>query len=135
MSNSIPDFATRISLLNDVLEDAYSRSGKRTKRSIKNIALSNLSWGTNHVKVFEELQDTLRNAVKLSHPKPEMEICVYTDASDRFWSAVVTQTRPASLNLPLDPMGNRDMFLTKCGYNCICPFVIPTISFLCPNFI
>ena len=33
------------------------------------------------------------------------------------------------------PMGNWDMFLTKCGYNCICPFFIPTISFLCLNFI
>ena len=27
---------------------------------------------------------------------------MYTDASDRFWSAVVTQTRPESLNLPLE---------------------------------
>ena len=39
------------------------------------------------------------------------------------------------LNSLTIPRGNRDMFLTKCGYNRICPFVIPTISFLCPNFI
>ena len=35
----------------------------------------------------------------------------------------------------LSSMGNWDMCLTKCGYNCICPLVIPTISFLCTNFI
>ena len=31
--------------------------------------------------------------------------------------------------------GNWDMFLTKCGYNRISPFVIPGIYILCPNFI
>jgi len=102
MSNSIPDFSVRIAPLNEVLEEAYGRSGKRTKRSVKNIALSTLPWGPTHVQVFTELQDTLRNAVKLSYPKPGMEICVYTDASDRFWSAVVTQTQPENLEIQLE---------------------------------
>lgn len=102
MSISIPDFARRVTPLTDLLEKAYSRSGKRTKRSIKNISLRTLSWGPLHTEAFHNLQDTLRNAVRLSYPKPGMEICVHTDASERFWSAVVTQTKPEDLQLPLE---------------------------------
>lgn len=42
MSTSMPDFAGRVSPLTSILEEAYSRSGKRTKRSIKNISLHTL---------------------------------------------------------------------------------------------
>jgi len=101
MSNSIPNFATRVAPLSKLLEEAYTRFGKRTKRSIKSIALSNLSWGTIHMQAFEDLQDTLRNAVKLSYPKQEMEICVHTDASDRFWSAVISQIPLEDLKRPI----------------------------------
>lgn len=80
MSHTIPDFSRRVEPLNNILEEAFDKSGKRTKRSIKKIALSTLSWGTTHLTAFLDLQDTLRNAVKLSYPKPGMEICVYTDA-------------------------------------------------------
>lgn len=73
-SIAIPDFNRRLAPLSSVLEEAYSKSGRRTKRSIKNIALRHLSWGTTHAKVFHELQETLRNAVELSYPKPDMEI-------------------------------------------------------------
>lgn len=102
MSLTLPDFARRVSPLNDVLEAAYTRSGKRTKRSIKTIALSTLSWGTPHEKAFHDLQDMLHNAVKLSYPKEGMVICIYTDASERFWSGVVTQTQPADLDKSLE---------------------------------
>ena len=64
--------------------------------------MSTLSWGTTHLNAFRDLQDTLRNAVKLSYPNPGTEICIYTDASERFWSAVVTQCTPESLEPPLD---------------------------------
>ena len=102
MSNAIPDFARRVAPLNEVLEAAFNRSGKRTKRSIKKLALSTLSWGTAHTQAFHDLQDTLRNSVSLSYPKPGMEICIFTDESERFWSAVVTQTTPQDLERPLE---------------------------------
>lgn len=70
MLYSIPDFAARVSLLTELLEKASKKSGKRTKGSIKNIGLNNLSWGTTNVQVLHELQDTLRNAVRLSYLKP-----------------------------------------------------------------
>ena len=101
MSLAIPDFAKQIAPLTSILEDAYNISGKRTKRSVKNIQLSSLSWGAPHRNAFIILQDTLRRAVELSYPDPEMETCVFTDASDRYWSAVVTQCAPKEIKKPV----------------------------------
>ncbi len=41
----IPYFAELVAPLHRILEDAYKRSGKRSKRLIRNITLSSLSWG------------------------------------------------------------------------------------------
>ena len=110
MSIGIPAFAERIAPLSDVLEEAYARAGKRKKRAIKNIALRTLSWGADQEASFLSLQDTLRNAVDIAYPDKEKVLCVYTDASDRFWSAVVTQTGSKELSKPREeqehfPMG------------------------------
>ena len=83
MSISIPNFPERIAKLNEVLEQAYDRAGRRTKRAIKDMQLRSLSWGTEHDHVFTELQDNLRNSIKLSHLDEDKCICVHTDASDK----------------------------------------------------
>ena len=91
MSQAVPDFAARIQPLRDILEAAYSKAGRRTTRAIKNIPLHKLSWGAKHDDAFASIQDSLRNAVTLSHPDNAKETCVFTDASDTHWAAVVTQ--------------------------------------------
>ena len=91
LSLAIPDFARRIAPLVDVLEEAHQRSGRRTKKSIQGMDFTSLSWGTIQSEAFQNLQDTLRNSVELSYPDPKKEICVFIDASERFWLAIVTQ--------------------------------------------
>lgn len=100
MSIGIPLFAERVSLLTSVLEEAYTLSKKRTKRSIKNIPLSKLSWGDKHIAAFKSIQESLINAVSLSHLKEDYIVCIFTDASIKFWSGVVTQTMENQLALP-----------------------------------
>ena len=101
MSINIPAFTERVEVLNEVVENAYKMSNKRTKKSIKNILLSKLSWGTTHVNAFRSIQKSLQSAVQLSHPKEGLSTCVYTDASDKCWSAVVTQVHPNQLSLSM----------------------------------
>ena len=67
MKITISNFPERISKLNEVLESAYSRSGKKTKRSIKDMNLQSFSWGTEHEKLFTELQENLCSTVQLAH--------------------------------------------------------------------
>ena len=110
VSNSIPQFAERSALhLTDVLEKAYKKSGRRTKRSVQNIPLHTLSWGTGHVEAFKSLQDTIREAVQLSFPKKEKQICIYTYASDKFWSAVVTQIMPSDMQKPIEEQNHEPL--------------------------
>ena len=100
MATSIPAFTERVEVLNELLENAYKLSNKRTKKAIKNIALHKLSWGSAHSNAFRSIQKSLQSAVQLAHPKQGYSTCIFTDASERFWSAVVTQTEPAQLSLP-----------------------------------
>ena len=83
MSNSIPSLAERSAPLVDILEQAFKKSGKRTKQSIKKYNLRDLSWGTAHSKAFESIQEILRNAVQMSHVHPSKVTCIFTDASDK----------------------------------------------------
>ncbi len=101
MSVTIPEFAKRVAPLVKVLEQAYEKSGKRTKRAIKNIALRRLSRGPDQERALTDLQDSLRNAVKMSYSDPDKVPCVFTDALNRFWSGIVTQTTAADLQKPL----------------------------------
>lgn len=58
--------------------------------------------GATHEQTFRDLQNMLQKAVKLSYPKLGMAICVYSDASERFWSGIGTQNRPEQLDLPIE---------------------------------
>ena len=98
MSYSIPDFPNRISPLKKVLEEAYTKSGSRTKKSIQKIQLSSLTWGPEHEAVFRNFQDEIKNLAKLAHRDPKKAICVYTDASDAYRAGVVTQCEADELD-------------------------------------
>lgn len=93
MSTSIPDMHRKMQPLNDMLEKAYKLTGKRRKSTLKNVTLDKLSWGAIHDDALSTIQDSLKQAVKLTFPKKDHATCVYTDASDAFWAAVVTQTK------------------------------------------
>jgi len=98
MATAIPDFTHRIEPFRVILEEAYKISGARTKKSVQRIPLSTLSWGTEEETLFREFQLNLQEIVKLSHRDTTKTLCIYTDASDEFWSAVATQCLPDELS-------------------------------------
>ena len=102
MASAIPYLQRIATPLHKILESAYQKTGRRTTRSIKNIQLSKLSWGKSHEHSVNNLQDSLREAVRLAYPKDGLTICIHTDASDSYWSAIVTQVRPEQIKLPKD---------------------------------
>ena len=61
------------------------------------------------MEAFKSLQDTIREAVQLSFPKKEKQICIYTDASDKFWSAVVTQIIPSDMQKPIEEQNHEPL--------------------------
>ena len=101
MTLAIPQFVERTAALSELLEKAYSVSGRRTSRSIRRLQVHHLGWGPPHEREFLGLQDALGSAVTLAYPDPDKVISVFTDASERFWAGAVTQTTEAQLKLPL----------------------------------
>ena len=76
MGNSIPDFASRVTPLISILEEAHAKSGSRTKRSVQGIPLGSLSWNKGHEQLFAEFQEEIHSMKTLSHRKREMVLCV-----------------------------------------------------------
>lgn len=89
LSTSILDFHRQIALLDMVLEEAYHNAGKRKKTPLKPVALHNPSWRTMHEAALRGLKE-MGHAVKLSFPKDDHVLCLFTDASDPSWAGVVT---------------------------------------------
>jgi RNase H-like domain found in reverse transcriptase len=102
MRTSIPSFSALTSPLHQVLEDVYARAGgKRTKTSAARILLSEAGWTEKHAEAFKSCQTALAQATTLAHPASDKRVCLYTDASQDFWSAIATQVPPSDLDLPL----------------------------------
>ena len=100
MRSAIPDYSRVVSPLHNLMEQCYSRSGKRTKRSVCNIALSG-QWGADYTSSFNQIREHLANALKLAHPKPDHFLCFFSDASETHWASVITQVPKAESNLEL----------------------------------
>jgi Reverse transcriptase (RNA-dependent DNA polymerase) len=94
MRTSIPSFATIISPLQELLEEVYSHVGKRTKAAVSKILLSKVGWSKSHADSFRLCKQAIEHAVTLAHPLSGKRLCVYSDASSAFWSAVITQVPP-----------------------------------------
>ena len=90
MRNSIPAYAITIAPLHHLLESAYAKAGKRTKLAVRKISIAD-EWGAEHEESFANIQTQLGASVKIAHPKREHSMCLFTDASDAHWAAILTQ--------------------------------------------
>lgn len=90
MRTSIPTYAETIAPLHNLMEKVYQNVGSRTKRAVSKISLTSL-WGPPHDDAFATIKRQLAAATRLAHPKVGSELCLFTDASDTHWAAVLTQ--------------------------------------------
>lgn len=108
MRTSIPNFSKIIQPLHNLLEDAYKKAGKRTKKAVEKIRISD-SWGTDHTAAFENVISQLAAATRLSLPKNGHRVCLFTDASDSHWSAILTQSPTDDESKPVDEQQHEPM--------------------------
>jgi transposase InsO family protein len=91
MRTSIPGYNKLVQPLQDLMEAVYAQAGGRTKRKTAKVSLSEVGWTGEHDKCLTQLKLALTNMVMLSHPDPNKRLCVYTDASESHWGAMVSQ--------------------------------------------
>jgi RNase H-like domain found in reverse transcriptase len=97
----MPMYNALVSPLNLFLETVYAAAGARTKKAAGKTILWDLGWNASHTESFQQCKSALAAAATLAHPRDEMRLCVFTDASQNVWSAVVTQVSPRDLDKPL----------------------------------
>jgi len=114
MRMGIPEYAVTVAPLHSLLEECYNAVGKRTKKAVAKLKIGE-NWRPEHAQAFEAIRNHLQEAVTLAFPKPQFTRCLFTDASDGYWAAVLTHmtgggtvhiwTDHANLTYIFDPFG------------------------------
>jgi len=101
MRMGIPEYAITVGPLHNLLEECYNAVGKRTKKAVAKLKLGE-NWRPEHGKAFEAIRHHLQNTITLSFPKPKYTRCLFTDASDGYWAAVLTQIPDDQVGRPVE---------------------------------
>ncbi|KAE9213171.1 hypothetical protein PF004_g15421 [Phytophthora fragariae] len=92
-----------------VLERAMVLAGSRKKQKLIRFLLVDAGWSESDTACLNAVRDALVNMVPLAHPSQTAEVCLYADASQDYWGAVVTQIDPSELQLALEKQNHRPL--------------------------
>jgi RNase H-like domain found in reverse transcriptase/Integrase zinc binding domain len=103
MRASLPGYNALVHPLSQLMEKVYAAAGgKRTKQGAAKVLLKDIGWRSEHETCLEKTKGALDRVVELAHPDPERRICVFADASENHWGAVITQVPLEQLKAPLE---------------------------------
>ncbi|KAE9067004.1 hypothetical protein PF007_g28235 [Phytophthora fragariae] len=109
MRQCIPTYNLLTQRLYATLENAMQLAGTRKKTKLSKCLLADAGWGVEDEGALEAVRAALLKMVPLAHPNQQEEVCLYTDASQDSWGAVLTQLRPEELQLPLEEQQHRPL--------------------------
>jgi len=89
----IPGYAVVVARLQELLRSVTAGLKKKTKCEAEKIALVG-RWEKCHAEAWTTLKQGIADSVTLTSPDEEMDFCLYTDASDNHWGAILTQVPP-----------------------------------------
>ena len=87
----IPAYAELIAPLQLLLNNALEGLKRRNARAAQRVLLADVGWGTEHADAFAAIKEALVAAVTLAHLDDDKVVCLFPDASDCFWGAILTQ--------------------------------------------
>jgi len=100
MRASIPRYNEVVHDLSVLMETCMAKGGSRKKSKLTKIVLKDCGWDQVHEEALGRVKKALQHMVALAHPKEDWDVCVFTDASQDHWGAVVTQVCPGELSKP-----------------------------------
>lgn len=80
MRTDLPNVANLIYYLQDFMETVYDREGKRKKRAVSRINLTNCDWSEAQASTFETFKRALVHQTTLVNRYLPKSLIVYTDA-------------------------------------------------------
>ena len=85
-------FAALSAPLWEILDRVYKHADSRKKKRYKHVRLQDLGWNTQHTESFEQLKEMLvEKCIEQSFHIPGATLCLFTDASDHYHAAFLTQ--------------------------------------------
>jgi transposase InsO family protein len=97
----IPRFAEVVEPLQEVLTAALRHARLYRVRQPNNLLLREVGWGPLADASFERIGVSIAQTVTLAFPDDAKATCVWTDASDKHWAGLVTQTEVCELEKPV----------------------------------
>ena len=112
---TLPNYSQTINPLQVFMEKVYQVAKGRSKRKVKRIKLNELGWGTQQDSAWNDVKQMLAHSMTMAHPDPEKMTCVFTDASEDFWGAIVTQIPKEDVAKPIDEQAHELLaFVSHC---------------------
>jgi hypothetical protein len=112
MRSSLPLFAEKAAPLQDLMEVVYQEAKGRTKKKATSVSLEG-KWTKTCEKAFRQLQEDILTLMTTAHPDPKQRVCVFTDASDAFYSGMITQVPEHHLDLPVQDQQHQPLAFTS----------------------
>jgi urocanate hydratase len=100
MHSSLPLFAEKAAPLQDLLEVVHKESKGRTKKKATSVSLEG-KWTKTCEKAFRQLQADILTLMTTAHSDSKQRVYVFTDATDAFYSGMITQVPEHHLYLPV----------------------------------
>jgi hypothetical protein len=100
MRASVPKYNEVVHELLSLMEVCMAQGGSRKKSKLNKISLKDCGWNQLHDQALDRPKKVLMQMVPLAHPKEDSDVCVFTDASQDHWEAVVAQVPPGDLSKP-----------------------------------
>jgi RNase H-like domain found in reverse transcriptase len=70
-------------------------------------------WKKTCEKASRQLQEDILTVMTTAHPDPKQRVCVFTDASDAFYSGMITQVPENHLDLPVQDQQHQPLAFTS----------------------
>ena len=110
LRSSLPDYTRVMAPLSNLLERLLASTPKRNKNNAKRLKLDASVWLPEHDTAFAACKQMLSNACMLAFPDPQKEFCLYTDASEHSWGAVLTQMPREDIGKKLEEQRHEPLF-------------------------
>ena len=102
LRSHIPHLAEYIAPLRNFVTKVFvdRKTKKRTMAAADKIPLKTTHWGDEHVRAFNNLKLALLQSIVKAYRDPEKQVCIFTDASIKAWSYIITQCKVGELDKP-----------------------------------
>jgi len=85
----------------DLLNQVYELKGSRARRRYKNVKLADVGWNVQHSQAFATLKHRLHHLLETAFRIPGSTLCLFTDASDKYYSALLAQVETWQEDKPI----------------------------------